>query len=101
MSTTAPLFPWPDDARPTQVDTRDRYSDRERVRRLLLEHPEGLTDWDIADLLGEPLRKGTFCRRRAECGAVPVRDADGEPVTRVSHGSRCMVWRLEPGGGAA
>ena len=73
---------------------RDRTTDLLRVKALMLEHPEGLTDWDIADLLGEPVRKASLGRRRAQLGAEKVRDADGEPVKRTCHGSSCFVWVL-------
>lgn len=73
---------------------RDHTIDRERVRQVLLFHPEGLTDWEIADALGEPMRKASLGKRRHDLGCVKVRDGEGTPVTRVSHGSRCFVWRL-------
>ena len=73
---------------------RDHTIDRERVRQLLEFHPSGLTDWEIADLLGEPMRKASLGKRRFDLNCVKVRDADDKPLTRVCHGSRCFVWRL-------
>lgn len=77
-----------------EAGARDRTIDRERVRQVMAFHPEGMTDWEIADALGEPQRKPSLGKRRKDLGAVKVRDADGTPLTRVSHGARCFVWRL-------
>lgn len=79
----------------TQIEAhrRDRRTDLERVRRVMLEHPEGLTDWDIADLLGEPERKASLGRRRAQLGAVKVA-RDGEWAVKKCRGISCLLWRL-------
>lgn len=77
-----------------EAGARDHTIDRERVRQLLVLHPEGLTDWDIADLLGEPMRKPSLGKRRKDLECVAVRDVNDAPLTRVCHGSRCIVWRL-------
>jgi hypothetical protein len=92
----APLQVRPDPL-PTQTEAhqRNRVTDLERVRRVLLEHPAGLTDHEIADLLGEPNRKPSLGRRRAQLGAVKVEKSPGEWLTRKSHGVSCVVWRLE------
>lgn len=74
--------------------SRDHTIDRERVRQVLAFHPDGMTDWEIADALGEPMRKPSLGKRRADLKCVKVRDADGTPVKRVCHGSSCFVWRL-------
>lgn len=73
---------------------RDRTIDRERVRQVLAFHPEGMTDWEIADALGEPMRKASLGKRRHDLHCVKVRDADGRPIKRESHGSPMFVWRL-------
>ena len=63
---------------------------RADVERVLREHRDGLTDWEITTLLGLPdRRKGSVVKRRAECGAVPT------DLTRPSPDGRpCVVWRL-------
>ena len=71
----------------------DHTIDRLRVLAVLAQHPEGLTDWELADRI-DPFRKPSIGKRRADLKCVKVRDAEGTPITRVSHGSRCFVWRL-------
>jgi len=78
-----------------EAAAHDRTLDRERVRMVLLAHPEGLTDHEIAERLNEPERKPSFGKRRQELGAVKVRDANGDPVRRRTPlGCSAFVWRL-------
>ncbi|WCO67914.1 hypothetical protein PO878_04145 [Iamia majanohamensis] len=72
---------------------RDTLAHRTKV--ILSQHPEGLTDWELAGLLyPDPLeaarRKPSAAKRRQEAGAVPV-----PGLTRKSPtGDACIVWAL-------
>lgn len=75
----------------------ERGSIRDRVRAALEAHPDGLTDWEILAVLGEPeRRKGTVTKRRQECGAVPALYAgSSDQVTRTTpFGCEAIVWQL-------
>lgn len=91
----APLQTRPDPT-DTQLEahSRGRRTDLERVRLVLLRFPSGLTDWEIADELGEPHRKPSLGRRRAQLGCVKVEKSPGEWLTRKCHGISCLVWQL-------
>lgn len=92
-------LPFP--ARPTDPATShtaatvDRSTLTASVRDTLAAHPDGVTDWELVDLLGLAERmKGSVVKRRQESGAVPV-VIDGHPLTRPGRmGARCIVWRL-------
>lgn len=62
----------------------------EQVRAALTEHPEGLTDWELCQVLGfELVRKPSVGKRRQELGAID------SGRTRLSpFDSPCTVWRL-------
>lgn len=76
-------------------------TDRERVRTLLAEHPEGLSDFELGELTG---RKSTSIgKRRGELRdlglAERARDANGCWEQRLSDtNTPCAVWRLTPAG---
>lgn len=61
-----------------------------RVDEMLRSFPDGLTDWEITTLLGEPdRRKPSISKRRQECHAVPTE------LTRLSPDGRpSTVWVL-------
>lgn len=103
------LFPTtPFEVRPPQTATQEvartrseRSTLRQAVRAALLRHPEGLSDWDLCELLGLPeRRKGSVGKRRQEVGARPVYvmvDGERRVKTRMSPlGSPCTVWELRP-----
>lgn len=86
----------PPNVRPSDPDTSrsaaviERMSIRERVRLTLVAHPDGLTDWELLDALGEsPARKGTVTKRRQECGAVDTGRRRLSPL-----GCEAIVWTL-------
>lgn len=88
-------FPLP--VRPSDPDTSqlaarlDRSSLRDRVAQALRLYPEGLSDWQLTDLLGEPAwRKPSVGKRREELGAVDT----GRRALSPS-GLPCVVWALD------
>lgn len=82
--------------RPTDPETShgvadlDRSTLRNQVRRTLTANPEGLTDWELTDLLGfEPRRKPSVGKRRQETGAIDSGRRRPSP-----DGHPCVVWVL-------
>ena len=63
---------------------------RARVEQALRLNPDGLTDWEIVEALGEPDRKKpSIGKRRQECGA------GDSGLRRLSpDGMECVVWVL-------
>lgn len=83
-------------ARATDPDTShraaaiERGSLRERVRAVLEMHPDGLTDWELTDVLGLPAAdKPAVGKRRQECEAV-----DSGARRPSPKGMACVVWVL-------
>jgi hypothetical protein len=83
--------------RPADPDTShaaaaiDRRTQRAVVYRLLEQHPEGLTDWELTRMGGFPdTEKPGVGKRRQECGAIDT------GLRRIPTGRRmpCAVWRL-------
>lgn len=64
------------------------------VTRLLSEHPDGLTDWQLYELSGLPEHlRGSLIKRRGESGAVDSGQRGSSPSGRP-----VIVWTL---GGAS
>lgn len=93
MSTASPtLFDHP--ARPTDPATshdaarKDRSTLTGTVRRILEEHPEGLTDDKLWRLTGEGYhRHGSVVKARKHAGAV-----ESGRFGLSDSGSKCIVW---------
>lgn len=98
MISTIDIWPMPG-ARITDPETsheaasahpEQREIDRDRALRLLREHPEGLTDFELGDLMGRG--QTSAGKRRGE-----LRDAgkviDSGERRKAPSGSRAIVWR--------
>lgn len=63
---------------------------RSRVDGVLRRHPDGLTDWELTELLGLPERsKPSVAKRRQELNAVDTGRRRMSP-----DGHDCIVWAL-------
>lgn len=91
---TPQALPFP--ARATDPETSQRAAAlqrvtlRQRVEAVLQANPQGVTDWELTDILGLPeRRKGSCGKRRQECGAI-----DSGLRRRSPDGQSVIVWRL-------
>ena len=64
---------------------------RERCYLTLLTHPEGLTDFELADLVGR--QQTSAGKRRGDLVAVGLVEDSGER-RRTPSGASAIVWRL-------
>ena len=70
--------------------TGDRTTDRDRALAILRDHPDGLTDHELATLMGRA--QTSAGKRRLECQRLGLVEDSG--TTRPSPwGSPCIVWR--------
>lgn len=80
----------PDTSHIAAAENEARASLRSQVHALLLAHPAGATDWELADLLGlDASEKPSVVNRRRECGAVDTGLRRPSPK-----GKPCVVWAL-------
>lgn len=74
-----------------------RASDRRLVLLAHFDHPEGLTDFQLAEVVGR--QQTSAGKRRGELRDAELVEATGERRTTPS-GARAIVWRLTPAGRA-
>jgi hypothetical protein len=80
-----------------EAAARDRINDRRKCLVALWQNPEGLTDYELADLVGR--QQNSAGKRRGE-----LRDLGYVEATNIRRdapsGSRCIVWRVTAAGAA-
>lgn len=100
MTIAADLFSWVGPgARKSDPDTSqsmasvDRSKDREAVLAVHREHPKGLTDFELAEIMGR--QQTSVGKRRCELRDQGLIENSGLKRPSPS-GSNAIVWRLRP-----